>query len=75
MGTNCASILAELFLYSYEHDLLDSLLRSGHRRLNRSFINNLCCVYMGGLIVFDNKKFIDYVKENCPSQLNVNKGS
>ena len=40
MGTNCAPLLADLFLYSYENEFLDNMIRSGHRRLARSF--NLC---------------------------------
>ena len=31
------SIAADLFLYLYQRDVLDSLIRSGHRRLSRSF--------------------------------------
>ena len=44
MGTNCAPLLADLFLYSYENEFLDNVIRSGHRRLARSF--NLCYRYM-----------------------------
>ena len=40
MGTNCAPLLADLFLYSYEGDVSDSLIRSDHRRLTGPF--NLC---------------------------------
>ena len=35
MGTNCAALLADLFLYLYENEFLDSLVRSGHRKLAR----------------------------------------
>ena len=44
METNCAPLLADLFLYLYESEFLDSLVRSGHRRLARSF--NLCYRYI-----------------------------
>ena len=37
MGTNCAPLLADLFLYLYENEFLDNMIRSGHRRLARSF--------------------------------------
>ena len=37
MGTNCAPLLADLFLYSYENEFLGNMIRSGHRRLGRSF--------------------------------------
>ena len=69
MGTNCAPLLAELFLYSYESDFLDNMIRTGHRKLARSF--NLCFRYIDDLIVFNNKKFWEYVKDIYPSQLNV----
>ena len=73
MGTNCAPLLADLFLYSYENKFLDNMIRSGHRRLARSF--NLCYRYIDDLIVFNNKKFLDYLKEIYPSQLTVEKAN
>ena len=60
MGMNCAPLLADLFLYSYECEFLDSLVRCGHGKLARSF--NLCYRYTDDLIVFNNKKFTDYVR-------------
>ena len=33
MGTNCVPLLADLFLYVYENEFLDDMIRSGHRRL------------------------------------------
>ena len=73
MGTNCAPLLADLFLYSYENEFLDNMIRSGHRRLARSF--NLCCGYIDDLIVFNNKGFLGYLKEIYPSQLIVEKAN
>ena len=55
MGTNSAPLLADLFLYSSENDFLDNMIKSGHRRLARSF--NLCYKYIDDLIVFNNKTF------------------
>ena len=60
-GINCAPLLADHFLYSYENEFLDNMIRSGRRRLTRSF--NLCYRYIDDLIVFNNKKFLDYLKE------------
>ena len=54
MGTNCAPLLADLFLYSYENEFLDNIIRSGHRRLARSF--NLCYRYIDDLIVFNKQE-------------------
>ena len=74
MGTNCAPLLlADLFLYSNENEFLDNMTRSGHRRLARSF--NLCYRYIDDLIVFNDKKFLDYHREIYPSQLAVEKAN
>ena len=55
VGTNRAPLLTDLFLYSYENEFLNNMIRSGHRRLDRSF--NLCYRHIDNLIVFSNKKF------------------
>ena len=73
MGTNCAPLLADLFLYSYENKFLDNMIRTGDRRLARSF--NLCYRYIDDLIVFNNKKFLDYLKEIYRFQLTVEKAN
>ena len=75
MATTCAPLLADLFLYSYEREFLDNMIRGGLRKLvsYRSF--NLCYRYIDDLIVFNNKKFRDYVKEIYPSQLTVEKAN
>ena len=38
MGTNCAPLLADLFLYSYENEFLDKLIKEGKRSLLESSI-------------------------------------
>ena len=64
MGTNCAPLFADLFLYSYENEFLDNMIRSGQRTLARSI--NLCYRYIDDLIVFNNKKFLDIlITANC----------
>ena len=73
MGTNCAPLLADLLLYSYENQFLGNMIRSGHRRVARSF--NLCYRYNDDLTVFNNKKFLDYLKEIYPSELTVEKAN
>ena len=60
-GMNCSPLLADLFLYSYKSEFLDNMITSAHRKLARSF--NLCYRYIDDLIVFNNKKFGDQVKE------------
>ena len=73
MGNNCAPLLADLSLYSYENEFLDNMIRSSQRRLAKSF--NLCYRYIDDLIVFNNKKFLDYLKEIYPSQPTVEKAN
>ena len=51
LETNCAPLLAGLFIYSYENECLDIMIRSGHRRLARSF--SLCYRYIDDLIAFN----------------------
>ena len=55
MGTNCVPLLADLFLYLYENEFLDDMIRSGHRRLAGSF--NLCYKYTDNLIVLITKSY------------------
>ena len=43
MGTNCALLLDDLFLYSYENEVLDKLIKEANRKLARKF--NLSCRY------------------------------
>ena len=37
--TNCAPLLADLFLYSYENEFVDNMIRSGHSRLAKHLIH------------------------------------
>ena len=73
MGTNCAPLLADLFLYSYESEVLDNMIKSGHGGLAHLF--NLCYRYIDDLIVFNNKRFLDYLTEIYPSQLTAEKAN
>ena len=64
MGTNCAPLLADLFLYSYENELLDKLIKEGKRKLARKF--NLSYRYIDDLISFNNKRFKDFISDIYP---------
>ena len=37
VGTSCALLLADLFLYSYENEFLDKLIKEGKKKLARKF--------------------------------------
>ena len=36
MGTNCAPLLADIFLYSYEAEFIQSLLSTGKKKISIS---------------------------------------
>ena len=66
MGTNCAPLLADLFLCSYENEILDKLIKEGKRKLARKF--NLSYRYIDDLISFNNKRFKEFVSDIYPQR-------
>ena len=69
IGTNCAPLLANLFLYSYENEFLDKLIKEGKRKLARKF--NLSYRYIDDLISYNNKRFKEFISDICPKELTV----
>ena len=50
MGTNCAPLLADLFLYSYENEFADKLIKEDKRKLKR-FKEFISDIYPKGLTI------------------------
>ena len=69
MGTNCAPLLADLFLYSYETEFLDGLISKGNRKLARKF--NFTYRYIDDLISFRNKNFQQHLSTIYPKELQI----
>ena len=69
MGTNCAPLLADLFLYSYENEFLDKLIKEGKRKLARKF--NLSYRYIDDLISFNNKRFKEFISDIYAKELTI----
>ena len=69
MGTNCAPLLADLFLYSYENEFLDKLIKEGKRKPARRF--NLSYRYIDDLISFNNKRFKEFISDIYPKELTI----
>ena len=69
MGTNCAPLLADLFLYSYENEFLDKRIKEGKRKLTRKF--NLLYCYVDDLISFNNKRFKEFISDIYPKELTI----
>ena len=68
-GTNCAPLLADLFLYSYENEFLDKLIKEGKRKLARKF--NLSYRYIDDLISFNNKRFKEFISDIYSKELTI----
>ena len=60
-----ASLLADLFLYSYDNEFLNNIIRNGHRRLARSF--NFCHRHTDDLItrVFESSQRDISIPADC----------
>ena len=69
MGTNCAPLLADLFLYSYEAEFIQTLIKNGKRHLAKSF--NFTYRYIDDVLSINNPKFGDYIDFIYPVELEI----
>ena len=69
MGTNSSPLLANLFLYFYENEFLDKLIKEGKRKLARKL--NLSYHYVDDLISFNNKRFKEFISDIYPKELTI----
>ena len=69
MGTDCVPLLADLFLYSYEAEFIQGLLKSGKKKLAQSF--NFTYRYIDDVLSLNNSKFSDYLYFIYPSELEI----
>ena len=67
--TNCAPLLADLFLYSYEAEFIQTLIKSGKRHLAKSFC--LTYRYIDDVLSINNPKFGDYINIIYPVELEI----
>ena len=67
MGTNCASLLTDLFLYSYEEDFIQGLLKENKKKLARSF--DFTFRYIDDVLSLNNSRFGDFVDRIYPLSL------
>ena len=59
MGTNCAPLLADIFLYSYQAEFIPSLLSTGRKRLASQF--NFTYRYIDDVLLINNPDFENYL--------------
>ncbi|KAK3094748.1 hypothetical protein FSP39_005718 [Pinctada imbricata] len=69
MGTNCAPLLADLFLYSYEADFIQTLRSTGRKHLASQF--NFTFRYIDDVLSINNPKFKDHLHELYPHELEI----
>ena len=69
MGTNCAPLLADLFLFSYEADFIQRLFSSNEKTVAKSF--NFTYRYIDDVLSLNNPKFSDYLDAIYPSELEI----
>ena len=69
MGTNCAPLLADIFLYSYEADFIQSLLSTGKKHLASRF--NLTYWYIVDILSIINQEFENYQGQMYPAELEI----
>ena len=65
MGTNCAPLLADLYLFAYEYEFMKSLVSTKKLHLARKF--NFTFRYIDDLISINNSCFGNYVSSIYPS--------
>ena len=73
MGTNCAPLVADLFLYCYERDFMDSLNHDNQADVIEAF--NSTSRYLDDLLNIDNHYFEGMVNQFYPSELQLNKAN
>ena len=69
MGTNCAPLLADLFLHSYEAEFLEGLVQKKDRKLAQAF--NFSFRYIDDVLSLNNPRFNDYLHLIYPGELEI----
>ena len=73
MGTNCAPLIADLFLFCYERDFMMSLSDDKHADVIDAF--NTTCRYLDDILNINNVYFDNMVSQIYPSELQLNKAN
>ena len=73
MGTNCAPLIADLFLYCYERDFMSNLLKSKRFDLIDKF--NDTSRYLDDIFTIDNPALTEHIPEIYPREIQLNKAN
>ena len=69
MDTNCAPLLADIFLYSYEAEFTQSLLSTGKKKLASQF--NFTYRYIDDVLSINKPDFENYLVQMYPAELEI----
>ena len=69
MGTNCAPLLSDIFIYSYEAEFIPFLLSTGRKQLASRF--NFTYRYIGDILSINNPEFENYLGQMYPVELDI----
>ena len=69
MGTNCAPLLADIFLYSYEAEFIQSLLSNGKKKIASQF--NFTYKYIDDVLSINKPDFENYLGQMYPAELEI----
>ena len=73
MGTNCAPLIADLFLLCYERDFMSNLQKSKRFDLIDKF--NDTSRYLDDIFTIDNPTFAEHIPDIYPRELQLNKAN
>ena len=73
MGTNCAPLIAYLFLYCYERDFMSDLQKS--KRFDLIDMFNDTSRYLDDFFTIDNPEFEKHISDIYPAELQLNKAN
>ena len=65
MGTNCAQLIADLFLFYYERDIMSNLHKSKQYDLKDMF--NDTSRYINDIFTIDNPEFEKHISDIYPT--------
>jgi hypothetical protein len=69
MGTNCAPLLADLFLYSYESEFLQNLVKD--KKIHEARVFNFTYRYIDDVLSINNSRFAEFLQLIYPPELEI----
>ena len=75
MGTNCALLVADMFLFCYEREIYFMLSLSDNNHTDIIEALNLTSRYLDDLLNIDNPSFEQMVGQIYPTELQLNKAN